>query len=75
MWFKKNKEAKLTSTDNDKLNESNGQASEVRPPLSRTDYENDKKALNRNEFVEQYTKSSGDSNEAEELADSIYKED
>jgi|GEM_PF-6799743 len=69
MWFKKKQEAKMPPVSN------NGQSSETVPPVALSDYENDKKDLGRTEFAAQYTKSSGNANEAEELADSIYQKD
>lgn len=48
---------------------------ETTPPISPEDYDRDKKNLGKEEFTKQYTKASGNPEEAEELAKEIYQEE
>jgi len=51
------------------------QLQEIVPPISREQYLRDKKNLGEKEFIDQYTKASGNPKEAEELAREIYQDE
>ena len=68
MWFnKKNRTLKMDKPE--KIKDAST------PPLSRKEYEQDKKELNRQDFIQQYSQASGQTAEAEDLAGEIYSQD